>query len=698
MAKNYPHMLAPIRVRNHLLKNRLLSSCCMPSFLCGPEQYIPEGAMKFFENLARAGAAYITVRDHLVDTRGTPMNHSPWWPIEQPLVQNYHSQLAERIHFQGSVVSAMIMVNPPKGYDVCEGEMAPPMEFGPDPNASAAEPPAMPGGPGGPGMPPPGGNPGSMPPPMPGGMPPMEKPEVKLGPHGYPMNKELTHEQIHAMIDEWVEKAKLFQSVGFDGVTIHMAYRGPVVSKFLSRLTNHRTDEYGGCLENRARFAIELLTALREGCGEDFIIELEISGEEPEGGNTLEETIEFVKMVDGLVDIVQLRHSEIDPSHPTGYTWDGKLPHTLQYAEAFKKAGVKAIVSPSGGFGDYQVIEDAIASGKCDTVDMARSFIVDPDFALKAAEGRPEDRIPCIGCNKCHNPPKNKWITVCSVNPMLGLAHHQEAMVKPAVRSKNVAIIGGGPAGMRAAIFCRERGHVVTLYEKGDKLGGQLLHADYPAFKWPLKDFKDYLARQMEKDDGITVVMNTDATPELIASKNYDAVIVAIGSKPVFPPVPGAETCGAWTPIGVYGHEPELGKRIVVVGGGDSATETGLWLAEEGHEVTILCRQKALAIDNQGVHFYTTMRARWEANPNFTPILNATTTKVEPGRVTYTDRNGEHVLECDDIILSGGVRKDDDLVASYFGCAPEVVTCGDCKQPGALTEVNFTAYAAACRL
>ncbi|MGI5971555.1 MAG: FAD-dependent oxidoreductase, partial [Oscillospiraceae bacterium] len=360
--------------------------------------------------------------------------------------------------------------------------------------------------------------------------------------------------------------------------------------------------------------------------------------------------------------------------------------------------GVKALISPSGGFGDYDVIEEAIASGKCDAVDMARAYIVEPEFARKAAEGRKEDRIPCIGCNKCHNPPKNKWSTICSVNPMLGLAHSTQSMVRPAVRKKNVAIIGGGPAGMRAAIFCRERGHSVTIYEKSGVLGGQLTHADYPDFKWPLKEYKDYLIRQVTKDDGITVRMNTEATPDMISAEAYDAVIVAIGAEPVIPPVPGADTVKAWTPIGVYGHEQELGKRVVIVGGGDSGTETGIYLADCGHDVTVLTRKFALASDNMGVHFYDTMKEYWERLPNFRGVVNATTTKVEPGKVFYADAEGDHVLECDSIVLCGGVRARDDLVMAFWNCAPEVVAAGDCLKPGALNDVNFSAYSAACRL
>lgn len=698
MQKFYTHMLSPVKLGRHILKNRLLSSCCMPHFISGPESWMAEPAMTFFENLAKAGAALVTVRDQNMDTSKIPaddIRHTPWWHLDDPKVQNYHSQLCERIHFQGSLASALFLVEAPMGYDVCACESIPLLGQSAEPDADAPLPahrmdaPA----PGAPKDMPPIGAPGDMPP---AGLT-MDMPPLELGPNGFPMAKELSAEQLHQLAKDAAKQARLFQSLGFDAVTMHMAYQGPLLAKFISPLTNHRTDKYGGSVENRARFPHEVFAAIKKACGRDFIIEIEISGEEPEGGNTLADAVALAKALEDVVDIVQLRQGSVDPSHPTGYSWDGKTPKTLEYAAAFKAAGIKSLISPSGGFGDFEQIDKAIADGLCDTVDMARAFMVDPDYIHKAREGRAEDRIPCVRCNKCHHIPKDKWVTICSVNPMLGLAHSEKAMVSPPDRKKNVAVIGGGPAGMRAALFCRERGHTVTLFEKSGVLGGQLIHADYPAFKWPLKKYKDYLIGQVTKDEGITVAMNTEATPELIADGGFDAAIVATGSVPVLPPIPGADEAGAWTPIGVYGHEQELGKRVVVVGGGASATETGVYLADCGHDVTVLTRQPALASDHMGVHFYSMMKEYWERLPNFRGIVNAVTESVAPGRVCYTDGDGKHVIECDSIVLSGGVRSEDEKVMAFWNCVPEVVTAGDCRSPGALDTVNFTAYSAACR-
>ena len=649
MKSKYPHMLQPVQIGSKVLKNRLLSPCCMPHFITGPETFPSEATVRFFENLAKSGASWVTVREQTTDTSKIPLpdiQHTPYWNLDDKKVQNYYSLLADAIHFQGALASQFISVEAPMGFDVCDDMMFLPFIAGPD----------------------------------------------QLVPV-----KGIDRAQMDEIISMTAQKAQFYQGLGFDGCTIHMAYQGPLLAKFISPLCNKRADEYGGPMENRAKFPMEIFAAIKQACGKDFIIEIELSGEEPAGGYTLDEAIRFAKMCEGLVDIFQIRLPEIDPSHPTGYSYDG-TPKSLQYSEAFKKAGVKGLIVPCGGFQQFDMIEDAIASGKCDAVDVARAFMVDDDFVGKAIEGRQDDVIPCVRCNKCHHMPKDKWATICSVNPMLGYAQRADKMVSAPKRNKKVAIVGGGPAGMRAALFCEERGHQVTIYEKGNVMGGQLIHADYPSFKWPLKNYKDWLIAQCGKRANITVLLGVEATPELLEAENYDSVIVAAGAEPKVPAIAGTESTAFWSPIGVYGHEAELGKRVVIVGGSESGTETGIYLAEAGHEVTVLTRNPMLAKDGQGVHFYSMMESKWRSLPNFRGITKAVTTAIADGKVTYTDEEGEHIIECDSIVLSGGVRARSEEIIRFHGCAPELTAAGDCVKPGALPDVNFTAYAAASKI
>jgi len=249
-----------------------------------------------------------------------------------------------------------------------------------------------------------------------------------------------------------------------------------------------------------------------------------VSGEEEAGGYTLEDLVKYAKLFEGYVDILQIRGKDLPASHPMGQNFKKGKNITLRYAEAVKKSGAKIAVAPVGGYQNLDLNEELIANGKADMIAMARAFIADPEYGRKAYEGRGDDVVPCILCNRCHGITRTPLLDICSVNPKIGIAHKVDRMVSAPFVQRKVAVIGGGPAGMKAAIVAAERGHRVTLYEKGDSLGGQLRHADFASFQWPLKDYKDYLIRQLGKT-GIEVQLNTLATPEMIKARGYEAVL-----------------------------------------------------------------------------------------------------------------------------------------------------------------------------
>ena len=230
-------------------------------------------------------------------------------------------------------------------------------------------------------------------------------------------------------------------------------------------------------------------------------------------------------------------------------------------------------------------------------------------------------------------------------------------------------------------------------------MGGQLIHSDYASFKWPLRNFKNYLIAQIEKNPDIQVRLNTEATPDMIEAEGYDAVIAAVGSVPKAPPIAGADTTKYYSPIQVFGHEQELGQRVVVVGGSESGVDTAMYLAEAGHDVTILTRQDSLAHDARRVHYWMLLRDRWSKYPNLKPVTLASTTAVQDGKVTYRDNDGAaHEIECDSIVLSCGVRALKDEASAFYGSAGLFMTAGDCVEARNVQFCNRTALAAASKI
>jgi 2,4-dienoyl-CoA reductase-like NADH-dependent reductase (Old Yellow Enzyme family)/thioredoxin reductase len=677
-SSRYSNLLSPIKIGNVILKNRMIHSRSLPHFLQGPETFPAETVISHYAGVARNGAAVVTVKGgKALSDRKTlqgDMAHMTMWDMDDPAVQNYYAQLADAIHFYDSKASVGLNLSMPAGYSISETT-----------GATGGGPGEMPGGgAGGPGGAP-GGVPGGGAPGGTGGAP------ATMSMGGMSAGKEIPVKLIQEMIDDAAKQAKFYQSLGYDMVNIYMSYRSHMLAHALSPELNKRTDKYGGSLENRARFPLELFQAIKKACGQDFLIEAQISGEEVAGGYTIEDVVQYAKLWEGSVDILQLRATDATAAHPMGWNSDKKHPGTLKYAEAIKKSGVKIVTAPIGGFQDLDLNEEFIAAGKTDMIAMARAFICDSEYGKKASEGRGEDVMPCIRCNKCHG--DTTWLSFCSVNPKLGIAHRLNRMIEAPASSKKVAVIGGGPAGMKAAIVAAERGHKVTLYEKNGFLGGMLRHTDFVSFQWPLRDFKDYLIRQVNKT-GVQVLLNTEATPDMIKKKGYDAVLVAAGTEPVIPKIPGADGSNIWNVVNVYANDKALGKNVVVIGGGRGA-ETGLHLSQCGHNVTVLASGKQLVQPegpHQGIHF--------QRSDNFNYILEAATTGISNGKVTYQDARGqEKSIQADSVVIFAGLKPRQDEAMKFSGSANGFFIIGDCTGNGGdVRKVNRIAFAAASRI
>ncbi len=662
MTNAYPHLLAPIKIGKFVLKNRMQSSNSLPHFSQGPEEYPAEGTMAHFIGRARTGAAFVTLGgfDDNVDNPPLPdtldVSHFPDFDMHNPKCQNYIVEMIEAMHYTGSIVSGSLFSANKKFRYVNEaGELEIIDANAPQVGAGATS--AM----------------------------------------SYQfVGDEISAENLHKIAKSYAQQAKLYQRLGFDAVTIHMSYRAQLPGQLLSPLSNTRTDEYGGSLENRARFPLEIFSEIRNAVGNNMLIEIQFSAQEPEGGYTVEEGIEFLKMAQKYVDIVQVRSAEGDPNHPIPFELN-PTPF-LELAAQIKAAGLDIVVSNVGGWFYPEMAEKAIAEGKLDMVAMARAWISNPNYGDFLYENRADDLVPCLRCNKCHGRGKNDILTtVCSVNPKFGFEVVDRFLQTAPKGHKNIAVIGGGPGGMRTAIYLADRGHTVTIYEKEDKLGGAIKHADYVPFKWTLKDYKNFLIRQVEKK-GIHVVLNTTATPEMVQDR-YDAVIAAVGAQPVIPPIPGATGENVTVATDAIMHSEKIGDNVVVIGGGEVGVETGMFLAQQGKQVTVIEMRDELAADTTVMHYRSMFSAAWEAIPTFHYVLNATAKEIASDHVTYTDKDGvDHDLPAQSVILSVGMRSKTDEALSFYGTNPGFYMVGDCRKPGTIQTTNRSAYVTASNI
>ncbi len=658
---HYPHLLQPLKIGKFVLKNRMQSSNSLPHFSQGPEQYPADATIAHFLGRARTGAAFVTMAGFEDNFEAPPMpetldvSHFPNFDLRDPLCQNYMVELVEAMHAVGTLVSgSLFSANKKYRYEDENGNV----------EAVDASPKAL------------SGEVGAI--------------SMMIQSCG---DADVSAADLVKIAKSYGQRTAHYKRLGFDAVTLHMSYRAQLPGQLLSPLANRRTDEYGGSFENRCRFPLMVLEEIRRAAGNDMLVEIQFSAEEPEGGYTVEEGLEFLKLAQRYVDIVQVRSAEGDPNHPIPFELN-PTPF-LELAARIKAAGLDFAVSNVGGFFDPEAADRAIAAGKLDLVAMARAWISNPNYGELVYEGRRDDIVPCLRCNKCHGRGKRDVMTtVCSVNPKFGFEEVDRYLVTPVGRPKKIAVIGGGPGGMRTALFLQERGHRVTIFEAEGELGGAIRHADHVPFKWTLRDYKNYLIHQVEKR-GISVQLNTRATPETLGGE-YDAVIVAVGAQPIIPAIPGVDGPNVTVATDALLHSEKIGHNVVVIGGGEVGVETGMFLAQQGREVTVLEMRDELAADSTFMHYRSMFQAAWEAIPSFHFILEATAKEIGADHVTYTDKSGaDHDLPADSVVLSVGMRAKTDEALRFYGAAERFYMVGDCRRPGTIQTTNRSAYATA---
>jgi len=505
--------------------------------------------------------------------------------------------------------------------------------------------------------------------------------------------RELSGVEIEGIIESFTIAAQRVKNAGADGVELHMAH-GYLNCSFLSPFSNHRRDQYGGDIQGRARFAREVLKSVRDRVGADFPIICRLSGDEyVDGGLKIEDTTQIAKILeqegaDGL-HVSACNAASGYLNHPPYYIEEGTFVHLAQAI----KSVVNIPVITVGRIRNPVMADQIIREGKADLISMGRALIADPHMPKKAKEGRLEEINFCMSCNRCIQTLRKEAVR-CAVNPEAGNEHR--FTLSKSERTKKVWIIGGGPGGLKAAEIAAMRGHHVTVFEKDDNLGGRMRLAAIPPKKAIWNDFLDYLEKRA-REQGVTLELGKEFTVDMLGADKPDVMIVASGARPFFPDWKGIEGSHALSVDEVLSKEADVGKRVLVVGGGGIGAELADFLSEMGKEVTLVEMLGEIASDLVGhLKHYLTQRLAEKG----VHILTSTTVKeLGKGYAVVEDASGTGKIDgFNTIVLAVGSKSDDRIAKDLQGKVPELYTIGDASEPREALDAVYEGQEVASRI
>jgi 2,4-dienoyl-CoA reductase-like NADH-dependent reductase (Old Yellow Enzyme family)/thioredoxin reductase len=629
----------PFKIGKLELKNRLVVPAMVTNY-CNEDGTATERYIAYHEAKAKGGWGLIITENYGIDEYSRGFDRAPGlWSDDQ--IES-HAKLTERVHQHGGKIAAQI-------YHA--GRQTGSHITGVQPIAPS----------------------------------PIEDPTIGETP------RELTIAEIKEIIEKFGDAALRAKKAGFDAVEIHGAH-GYLINQFLSPFSNKRTDEYGGTIMNRTRFAVEIVENVRKKVGEDFPILFRISTDEfVEGGLTIEDTKVIARIleqagIDAIhcsTGVYKTMHYVIQPA---------AVPHgfSVHLAAEIKKV-VSIPVIAVGRINDPLIAESVLLSDKADLISMGRASLADPELPNKAKEGKLDDIIPCIGCVQGCIGRIIKGLDVrCLVNPLTG--KEKEFAIEPAKEKKKVFVAGGGIAGMQSAIIAAKRGHEVHLYEKDDKLGGQWLLAAVPPSKGELTGFTLWQKTQLEKL-GVHVHLNTELNENIVENERPDAVIIATGAKPFVPNIPGVNLPEVVLANDVLAGKKDVGESVVVVGGGLVGAETAAHLANHGKKVVIIEMQKEIVKDGEPAVKHFLLKDLQEHHVEI--ITSAIVKEIKQGSITFEKDNVlREIGDVDNVVIAVGSKPENALAEKLQGKVEKVITIGDALKVRKALEAVEEGYSA----
>lgn len=619
------HVFSPYTIKNVTFPNRLVVSAMVTNF-CNKDGSASERYIAYHEEKAKGGFGMIITEDYAIRVKGKGFsNVAGMW--DDSLIDS-HSELTRRVHQYDSKIIAQIYH---AGRQTHQGVTGFP------PEAPSAVP----------------------------------CPANKQIPH------ELTVEEIKDIEQDFADCARRCKQAGFDGIEIHGGH-GYLVAEFMSSYSNKRIDQYGGSLTNRMRFPLEAIAAIRKAVGEEFIVGFRISADElVPGGRTKEDTKTIALMLEAAgIDFLHVSAGVYGSSYAIAPPQAIKHGWLTDFAKEVKEI-VHIPVITVGRINDPLIADQIIRSGKADFVTMARASLCDPHMPEKARQGNFEEIRYCIACSQgCMGVLLKDKPIHCALNPMLGQEY--KYINKQTDQLKKVLVVGGGPAGMQAAITAAEQGHQVILYEKNNCLGGQYRLAAIPPNKGEITSFL-YWQQIMLKKLGVNVILNQQVDKDLIENSDCDVVIVATGGKPIIPEISGVGSKKVVTACEILDGKVFCGQKAIVIGGGQIGTETALHLAVHRKDVTLIEMTNDLAIKETAHPREFLLKAVEDSTINV--ILNGCVKDIREDSVVVEIAKDQLIeVQADTVILAIGMQEENALSKSIVDCKKKIITIGDAKE------------------